>query len=131
MSGSDQTIDKLNYLRRKIAQNTGRKPTEKELAAGLELSVEETRQIMRPEISADYSDGLPADDLEAAMLALQKHPELMNGLSPRQRMVARLRIGLHDGQKQTIAEIAEIMGLAARVVRQVEQRTMARLNYRT
>jgi len=50
-------------------------------------------------------------------------------LSERERMVIKLRFGLHDGRPKTLSEVAKVYDVTRERVRQVEQKALKKLRH--
>lgn len=51
------------------------------------------------------------------------------GLSPRERDVLRLRLGLNDGRKRTLAEVSTLLGVTSKRVRAIEASAVRKLTH--
>lgn len=48
-------------------------------------------------------------------------------LNPREEVIVRLRFGLDDGKKRTLAEIAKVFHVTRERIRQIESRALRKL----
>jgi len=138
--------DKLNKVKsstRKLAQELGRKPTEFEIAAELDISLERLRYIIQAshrakpkslnltidenqtelgQILADDSAS-PTDFIFEQELSSQVR-SLLDTLTPKQKDVIMLRFGLKDGQTKTYEQIGELCGISRESVRQIKNKAL-------
>lgn len=122
-------------------------PNDEQLAALLGLPLEEVVQVRQiaywpPSLeraaSEEEGEELPINLLEdewapspvvQAIKQLQRErlTQLMDQLSSREKEILKLRYGLDGHRPRTLAEIGEILSLSRERVRQIEQRTLAKL----
>jgi len=141
-----ETIHKVVWAQRQYHQEVGREPTNEELAALVDLSVERVREILRinqdtisleqpigdeedfslSDIIEDREAVVPGDAATRLMLdgALR---EALNHLTPREQDVVRLRFGLEDGKIRTLEEVGKAFGVTRERIRQIEAKTLAKL----
>jgi RNA polymerase primary sigma factor/RNA polymerase nonessential primary-like sigma factor len=141
-----EKLNRLNRIERNLATELGRDPTNEEVAAEAEMSVEqieELHELTRSAVSLDTPIGEDGEtrigDLIEDIDVLQpaevaEHRELTDGLRslvaslpPRQATIISLRFGLDDGKPHTLAEVAERVGLTRERVRQLEKHALAEL----
>jgi RNA polymerase sigma factor (sigma-70 family) len=65
-------------------------------------------------------------DKVSRQLEVESLPNLLDGLDDRERTIISRRFGL-DGPEQTLRELADVFGISAERVRQVEQRALGKL----
>jgi RNA polymerase primary sigma factor len=141
-----ETIHKVVWAQRQFHQEIGREPTNEELAALVDLSVERVREILRinqdtisleqpigdeedfslSDIIEDREAVVPGDAATRLMLdsALR---DALNHLTPREQDVVRLRFGLEDGKIRTLEEVGKAFGVTRERIRQIEAKTLAKL----
>ncbi|MFX1676816.1 RNA polymerase sigma factor RpoD [Paraburkholderia sp. A2WS-5] len=141
-----ETINRLNRISREILQQTGQEAHPAVLAERLEMSEEKVRSIIRiakQPVSLETPVGDDADatlgDLiedvsasspaEAAIHANMRVAidEALNGLSPREAKVLRLRFGLDTTSEHTLGEVGEQFGVTRERIRQIEIKAMRTL----
>jgi len=134
-----QLVTRLGEVRRRLEQRLGRAPTPAEIAleAGLnEERVRETLLAAREPLSLEstllgtddstLADLVPDDNSPDAQEVVeladqrQKIEEILEGLTPRERAVIRLRFGMEDGTPLTLAEVGQRLGVSRERVRQLE-----------
>ncbi len=143
-----ETINKIKKATRQLAQDKGRKPTEEEIAAVMEISVSKLREIIKMSaepVSLETPVGKEDDsklgdfveDTDAATPASSITQELlrediievMAGLAPRERDVLRLRFGLDDGRQRTLEEVGQLFGVTRERIRQIEAKALRKLRH--
>jgi RNA polymerase primary sigma factor len=143
-----ELLNQLVRLRRGLLVELGREATREELAAALGVSVnrvDELQRISREPLSLDspvgdqddaelgdfIEDTAAVEPMEAAMVS-QRAAQLtavLRSLPDRERRVIQLRFGLVDGRGRTLDEIGREFGLTRERIRQIEQRTLAKLRH--
>ncbi len=141
-----EQINKITRLQRQLVSTLGREPTDEELALELDMPIEqvvELRRYAQDTVSletavGDDGDSVLGDFIEdadatspadaASYGAMQDEIEgVLNGLTPREREVMRLRFGLADGKQHTLAEVGNRLGLTRERIRQIERDTLREL----
>jgi RNA polymerase primary sigma factor len=141
-------IGKVSRTARLFAQEFGREPTPGEIAAKLEVTVAKVtfaQRSARPSVSLDapagWIEGASVGDfltderespLDAAMNARRtdQTARLLEGLTPREAEVIRLRFGLGGGNEHTLEEIGQRFSVTRERIRQIEAKALARLRHR-
>ena len=133
---------------RELEQTTGKKTTIEEIASAMDITVRKARWMMRVSqqpmsidepISVNHEDSLadfipdenepnPADVTHTNMLT-KTIEDVLNGLSPREQKVLRLRFGLQTGRSHTLDEVGEEFGLTRERIRQIEGKALRRLRH--
>ncbi|TFW05290.1 RNA polymerase sigma factor RpoD, partial [Oxalobacteraceae bacterium OM1] len=145
-----ETINKMNRIIRQTVSATGEEPDLATLAAKLgmpEHKVQEVMKIAKEPASLDapagddgdavlgdfISDDIGASPEAAAMHAsLQKAiGELLEGLSPKEQKVLRMRFGLDTTTDYTLEEVGRQLEVTRERVRQIEAKAMAKLRERS
>jgi RNA polymerase primary sigma factor len=143
-----EVINKLARVQRQLLQDLGREPTPEELARELDMTPEKVVEVQkygREPISlstplgedGDSEFGDLIEDTEAVVPAeavgysmLQRELErILDSLTPREAGVIRARYGLGDGVQKTLDQIGEEFGVTRERIRQIEQKTMAKLKH--
>jgi RNA polymerase primary sigma factor len=141
-----ERLNKVTHIQRQLVQRLGREPRPDEIAAELDLTTEEVREMLRmaqfpislekpigenedakladlveDELAESPFDvasvSLRCDDVEHALAALPK----------RERQVIELRFGLHGGQPRTLDEVGRTIGVTRERIRQIENSTLKTL----
>jgi RNA polymerase primary sigma factor len=141
-------IRKLYRTAQSLEQDSGQKPTPKEIAAGMGLDPAKVRFLIgvsrRPlslekpvgeeqdselgQFIEDEDSPTPTDEAAQQLLA-EKMEEILATLKPRQARILRLRFGLQDGRAYTLKEVGEKFGLTRERIRQIEREALRRLRH--
>ncbi|ONH32436.1 RNA polymerase sigma factor [Pseudofrankia asymbiotica] len=143
-----ELLNQVARLRRELLVEFGREPTREEIAVALGVTaarVDELHRISREPVSLDSPVGEDADThlgdliedtaavepMEAAMISGRADHlgAVLRALPDRERRVIQLRFGLADGRSRTLDEIGREFGLTRERIRQIEQRTLAKLRH--
>jgi RNA polymerase primary sigma factor len=142
-------VDRLNkvvYAERTLIQQLGRDPTPAEIAAELECSAHEVREMLRmaqPPVSlekpvGDEEDSELADFVEDATaespfevaskaLRCQSVARVLASLPRREREVLEMRYGITGDRVRTLDEVGRAFNITRERVRQIESRTLKKL----
>ena len=130
---------------RELTRSLGRAPSLEEIARAVGKDVAEVARLYRFNARVDSLDAALAADDERVLGELVAMPEEHEGdglgeiandarldqwlseLSPRSREVLERRFGLHDHAVQSLAEVAQVLGVSRERVRQIEAEALARL----
>src|SRR5437764_1473660 len=143
-----ETMSKLRNVSKKLLQEKGREPTIEETAKAANISVEETRRVMkisRHPISLDRPVGESEDSYfgdfiedEAAESPINaatqemlkdKIDQVLKTLTYREREIIKLRYGLGDGYTYTLEEVGRIFKVTRERVRQIEAKAVRKLQH--
>ena len=143
-----ETMSKLRNVSKKLLQEKGREPTIEETARAANISVEETRRVMkisRHPISLDRPVGESEDSYfgvfiedEAAESPInaatqemlkEKSDQVLKTLTYREREIIKLRYGLGDGYTYTLEEVGRIFKVTRERVRQIEAKAVRKLQH--
>ncbi|MDE3075679.1 MAG: sigma-70 family RNA polymerase sigma factor, partial [Chloroflexota bacterium] len=140
-----EVISAFNSCERRLTQQLGRDPTEQEMAAEMQMTVERVREIshifQRPlsleaRVGDDDSsvgdfveDRQSVDPADAASLALLRSclSEALNSLPVRERQVLALRFGLLDGRERSLTEIGRRFSVTRERIRQLELQALRKI----
>jgi RNA polymerase primary sigma factor len=141
-----ERLNKLIHAERRMIQQLGREPTPGELAADLECTVPEVREIMRitqqpislekpvgeedDSALADFVEDVSAESpFEIASEALRRENVLrvLACLPRREREVIEMRYGIVGGRARTLEEVGRAFNITRERVRQIENRTLKKL----
>lgn len=142
----NEDILKYKKVIEKLTHKFKRKPTIGEIAKKLKVSVDKVRNLegsiaKMSSLDApigDEGDGQVKDIIEDQNIAspdeeLEKYfnKERAMGyldlLNERERKILEMRYGLSDGEAQTLAEIAKVLGISRERVRQIEAGTIKKI----
>ncbi|TCG03535.1 RNA polymerase sigma factor RpoD [Paraburkholderia steynii] len=141
-----EMINKLNRISREFLQQTGQEAHPAVLAERMELSEEKVRSILRiarQPVSLETPVGDDADatlgdmiedvsassPAEAAIHANLRAAidEALDGLSPREAKVLRMRYGLDTTSEHTLEEVGRQFDVTRERIRQIESKAMRKL----
>ena len=143
-----ETMTKLRNIQKDALQKTGVEPTIEELAATANMSIAETRRVMkisRHPVSLDRPVGegedsyfgdfiederqqTPSDSAAQEMLA-KRIEQVLKTLTYREREILKLRYGIGDGYTYTLEEVGRIFKVTRERVRQVEAKALRKLQH--
>jgi RNA polymerase primary sigma factor len=145
-----ETINKLHRENRRLFQEFGREPTAKEVAAGMEITSEKVRDIMKisqEPVSLETPIGEEEDshlgdfiedraalapaDAASHQLLKEQISSVLHTLSGRERRVLQLRFGLADGRSRTLEEVGREFGVTRERIRQIEAKALRKLRHPT
>jgi RNA polymerase primary sigma factor len=141
-----ERLNKVVHIQRDLVQRLGREPRPDEIAAELELTTEEVREILRmgqfpvslekpvgeredSKLGDLVEDELAESPLDVASISLRcaDVEHVLSALPGRERQVIELRFGLHDGQPRTLDEVGRTFGVTRERIRQIESNTLKKL----
>ena len=141
-----EKMRKVLLAKAALLQETGREPTQEEIAEYCDMPVDKVRQLLQlnPETcSLDAPAGAAEDATLGVLLEDVFSPqpqeelvrqelkrtmdELLSTLTERQQMVLRLHFGMEDGICYSLEQISIRFGVSKERVRQIERQAMDRL----
>lgn len=141
-----ETINKLNRMSRQILQKKGKEPTPEELALKMGLSVDKVRKVMKvakEPISMETPIGDDEDSslgdfiesidevhpIDAAINQSLKEStqHVLNGLTPREAKVLRMRFGIEMNTDHTLEEVGKQFDVTRERIRQIEAKALRKL----
>ena len=141
-----ERLNKVIHAERRLIQQLGREPSTEEIAAELDYTTHEVREVMcmaQQPISlekpvGDEQDSALADliedvnsesPFEIASEALRREnvSRVLACLPPREREVIELRYGITGGRSRTLEEVGRAFNITRERVRQIESRTLKKL----
>ena len=143
-----ETMSKLRTISKNLLQEFGREPIIEEIAKIAEMSVSETRRVMkiskhpfsldRPigESEDSYFGDFIEDDsvdspVQSATQEMLKDriESVLKTLTYREREIIKLRYGIGDGYTYTLEEVGRIFKVTRERVRQVEAKAIRKLQH--
>jgi RNA polymerase primary sigma factor len=143
-----ETMSKLRKVSKQLLQELGREPTIEETATAAEVSLEETRRVLkisRHPISLDrpvgesedsyFGDFIEDEGSESPVNAAtqemlkDKIDSVLKTLTYREREIIKLRYGLGDGYTYTLEEVGRIFKVTRERVRQIEAKAVRKLQH--
>ncbi len=141
-----EQVNQVSAVRRTLERRFGREPELAEIAAELELPLEQIIDLLRlsrDHISLDAPIEEDGDTALGDLLARESAPgpdemvldaedrsrleALLSKLDERSADVVRRRYGLLDGRQAKLADIAAVWGITAERVRQIERHAITKL----
>jgi RNA polymerase primary sigma factor len=143
-----ETMSKLRNVSKRLLQTLGREPTIEEMAKEADISIEETRRVMKISkhpISLDrpvgesedsyFGDFIEDESAESPVNAAtqemlkDKIEQVLKTLTYREREIIKLRYGLGDGYTYTLEEVGRIFKVTRERVRQIEAKAVRKLQH--
>jgi RNA polymerase primary sigma factor len=141
-----ERINKVVYTERQLLQRFGREPTAIEIATELQCSAQDVREILRiaqQPVSLERPTGEDEDgelqdfvedasaespfDIASEALRRQSVARVLASLPTREREVLEMRYGLTGGRARTLDEVGRAFSITRERVRQIESRTLKKL----
>jgi RNA polymerase primary sigma factor len=141
-----ERLNKLLHAERRLIQQLGREPIPAELAAELDCTVRDVREVMRitqqpislekpvgeedDSALADFvEDVSAASPFEIASESLRRENivRVLASLPRREREVIEMRYGIVGGRSRTLEEVGRAFNITRERVRQIENRTLKKL----
>ena len=143
-----ETMSKLRMVGKRLLQELGREPTIEEIAKQAEMSVTETRRVLkiskhpfsldRPigesedsyfgDFIEDETVDSPVQSATQEMLK-DRIDHVLKTLTYREREIIKLRYGIGDGYTYTLEEVGRIFKVTRERVRQVEAKAIRKLQH--
>ncbi|SUT88067.1 RNA polymerase sigma factor RpoD [[Actinobacillus] rossii] len=143
-----ETINKLNRISRQCLQEMGREATPEELAERMGMPEDKIRKVLKiakEPISMETPIGddddshlgdfiedntleLPLDSATAQSLRAATH-EVLEGLTPREAKVLRMRFGIDMNTDHTLEEVGKQFDVTRERIRQIEAKALRKLRH--
>ena len=138
-------INRVTRTQRAMVQDLGRNPTMEEIGEIVELppdKVEELLELARETVSleapmgetdaslADFIEddhGHQPDEIAARKIMQEDLQKTLSGLPDRERKIIELRYGLNGNDPMTLEQVGQVFGVTRERIRQMEIRTLRRL----
>jgi len=143
-----ETMSKLRNVSKELVQDLGRAPSIEEIADLADLSVSETRRVLkisRHPISLDRPVGESEDsyfgefiedetaespiNVASQGMLKDKIEAVLNTLTHREREIIKLRYGIGDGYTYTLEEVGRMFRVTRERVRQIEAKAIRKLQH--
>jgi RNA polymerase primary sigma factor len=141
-----ERLNKLAHAERQLIQQLGREPFPAEIAAVLECSIAEVREIQRMSQQpvslekpvgneddselADFVEDISAEspfEIASETLRRESVGRVLAVLPRREREVIEMRYGITGGRSRTLEEVGRAFNITRERVRQIENRTLKKL----
>jgi len=143
-----ETMSRLRTASKVLHQKLGREATIEEIAAEAEMTIAETRRVLKISkhpISLDrpigesedsyFGDFIEDDDIDSPVASAtqemlkERIDVVLKTLSYREREIIKLRYGIGDGYTYTLEEVGRIFKVTRERVRQVEAKAIRKLQH--
>jgi len=143
-----ETMSRLRTAGKVLHQKLGREATIEEIAEEAEMSIEETRRVLKISkhpISLDrpigesedsyFGDFIEDNDIDSPVASATQEmlkdriDVVLKTLSYREREIIKLRYGIGDGYTYTLEEVGRIFKVTRERVRQVEAKAIRKLQH--
>ncbi len=143
-----ETMSRLRTASKALLQKLGREPTVEEIAEKAEMSLEETRRVLKISkhpISLDrpigdsedsyFGDFIEDNDVDSPVASAtqemlkERIDVVLKTLSYREREIIKLRYGIGDGYTYTLEEVGRIFKVTRERVRQVEAKAIKKMQH--
>lgn len=143
-----ETMSRLRTAGKVLHQKLGREATTEEIAEEAEMSIEETRRVLKISkhpISLDrpigesedsyFGDFIEDDNIDSPVASATQEmlkdriDVVLKTLSYREREIIKLRYGIGDGYTYTLEEVGRIFKVTRERVRQVEAKAIHKLQH--
>jgi RNA polymerase primary sigma factor len=143
-----ETMSKLRGIQKRLLQEIGREPTLEEIAEVADMTIEETKRVMkisRHPISLDRPVGesedsqfgdfiederqRPPSETATSEMLRTRINDILKTLTYREREILKLRYGIGDGYTYTLEEVGRIFKVTRERVRQVESKAIRKLQH--
>jgi len=141
-----ETINKLNRISRQCLQEMGREATPEELAERMNMPEDKIRKVLKiakepismetpigddddshlGDFIQDESLELPLDSATAESLRIATN-EVLEGLTPREAKVLRMRFGIDMNTDHTLEEVGKQFDVTRERIRQIEAKALSKL----
>ncbi len=141
-----EALNKYGRSYHEFFKAKGREPTEKEMAAELNMTVDWIRDLGNlPNVSTSLDRQLNADsettlaevledanafdvaDLAVRGIVSSEVQFMLSALEPREKIVINLRFGIQNERERTLEEVGQELGVTRERVRQIESRALGKL----
>jgi len=141
-----EKLNKVVHVERQLVQEFGREPTPEEIAAELQWTAREVKDILRiaqlpvslekpigEEEDSELGDFVEDDSAESPFeqasenLRRENVRRALDALPPREREVIEMRYGLRGHKARTLEEVGRAFGVTRERIRQIENNTLKKL----
>jgi RNA polymerase primary sigma factor len=141
-----EKLNKVVHVERQLVQSLGREPTPDEIAAELQWTARDVKDILRfaqlpvslekpigEEDDSELGDfvedetALSPFDTASENMRRENVRTVLDALPPREREVLEMRYGLKGHQARTLEEVGRAFGVTRERIRQIENNTLKKL----
>src|SRR6516162_8440322 len=143
-----EMINKVIRTSRALVQELGREPASEEIAKRMDIPVWKVRKVLKSAqqpISLETPIGEEEDshlgdfiedrgvvspaDVVININLKEMTEQVLNGLTPREERVIKMRFGLEDGTEHTLEEVGQVFGVTRERIRQIEAKALRKLRH--
>ncbi|MGH7589636.1 MAG: sigma-70 family RNA polymerase sigma factor [Gemmatimonadota bacterium] len=144
------TLNKISKKEAELTQKLGREPKPEEVAAAMDMDVDEVRKLLnvsRRSLSLDAplfegeektlfsylsdDDTLDPEEQTFESARIKEIRETLETLQPREAKIVKLYYGLDGNEPLTLREIGSIFNLSRERIRQIKERAIERLRHQS
>ncbi len=141
-----ETINKLNRISRQMLQQLGRDPTPEELAKEMQMPEDKIRKVLKISKEPISIDTPIGDDQDSRLIDLiedvtaqspidaatssglkESTRAILEGLTPREAKVLRMRFGIDMNTDHTLEEVGKQFDVTRERIRQIEAKALRKL----
>ena len=141
-----EKINKMTRVEHRLLQETGKEPTDDELAGQLGVYVQEVQEMRKmaqrttsletpigdeedAQLGAFLENSSAPDpaDVVSGMVAKESLDKVLKSMDERERTVVELRFGLKGEHPRTLAEVSSRFNLSRERIRQIEAKALAHI----
>ena len=143
-----ETINKVKKVSSQLLHKNGHDPSAEEIAEELDMPIDKVCEIMRVaqepvsletpigeeedshlgDFIEDSDAPAPADAASHTLLKEQLE-DVLSTLTPREKKVLELRVGLEDGRNRTLEEVGKEFNVTRERIRQIEAKALRKLRH--
>jgi RNA polymerase primary sigma factor len=143
-----ETMSRIRTASKNLLQELGREPTIEEIAIEADMTVDETRRVLKISkhpISLDrpigesedsyFGDFIEDNEIDSPVASAtqemlrERIDSVLKTLSYREREIIKLRYGIGDGYTYTLEEVGRIFKVTRERVRQVEAKAIRKMQH--
>lgn len=143
-----ETINKLNRISRQILQEKGREPLPEELAERMDMPEDKIRKVLKiakepismetpigDDEDSHLGDFIEDQNIEAPVDSAtfeglcRSTSEVLEGLTPRESKVLRMRFGIDMNTDHTLEEVGKQFDVTRERIRQIEAKALRKLRH--
>lgn len=143
-----ETINKLNRISRQILQEKGREPTPEELAERMQMPEDKVRKVLKiakepismetpigDDEDSHLGDFIEDTNIQAPLDSAtfeglcRATSDVLEGLTPREAKVLRMRFGIGMNTDHTLEEVGKQFDVTRERIRQIEAKALRKLRH--
>ncbi|MBM3680244.1 MAG: RNA polymerase sigma factor RpoD [Actinobacteria bacterium] len=141
-----EKLNKVVHTERQLVQRLGREPSHEEIAAQIDMTLDEVRDILKiaqmpislekpigEEEDSSFGDFVEDETspspyhIATTTLRREDVERALSTLPRRERQVLEMRFGLNGSKPRTLEEVGQAFGVTRERIRQIENNTLKRL----